>query len=299
MDRATDWLQRHRTRISGYLHSAGALLIRNLAIRDACDFQRLCCSVTPALKRYVGGDSPRTRVTDLVYTSTEYPAHLEIALHNELSYADWWPDLVFFACLQPPDTGGETPLGDGRLIYSRLDPVIRGRFIDRGVMYLQHLHDENGEPGPAKSWQQTFETQCRESVENRLNATNTKFSWTEKGLKTWTVRDAVIAHPVSGQLCWHNQAHLWHKDLLVTTDDDETAQLDPILPDSDGPRQHVTYADRTEIDIDDLLHVRAVTRDCEVAFKWQRGDLLLIDNASTLHGRKAFTGKRDVVVAMA
>ena len=50
--------------------------------------------------------TPRTDLTDQVYTSTEYPAHLEVFLHNELSYAGWSPGRVFFCCLVPAETGG-------------------------------------------------------------------------------------------------------------------------------------------------------------------------------------------------
>lgn len=307
IDKSERWLARHSDTISDCLNSAGALLIRNIDMHKADDFRRLCRCIAPSLTGYVGGDSPRRRVADEVYTSTEFPSHLEIALHNELSYTDWWPDRIFFGCLQASHHGGETPLGDGRLIYQKLDPVIRGRFIDRGVKYLQHLRDENGEPGPGKSWQDTFETTNRDEVEILLGRSKTKFSWTETGLRTWTVREAVITHPVTNEPCWHNQADLWHRDLNLAAhgsgvdEQDELLDTTPqasIQHDALYPDQHATYGDDSEIELDDLLQVRAVTRACEIMFSWAAGDLLIVDNASTMHGRKPYQGARNILVAM-
>jgi alpha-ketoglutarate-dependent taurine dioxygenase len=36
-----------------------------------------------------------------------------------------------------------------------------------------------------------------------------------------------------------------------------------------------------------------------VVFPWQQGDIMMIDNVLAMHGRKPFTGKRTVLVAMA
>src|SRR5216683_2595955 len=40
---------------------------------------------------YVHGNSPRTKVGNNIYTSTEYPPDHTISMHNELSYAAKWP----------------------------------------------------------------------------------------------------------------------------------------------------------------------------------------------------------------
>jgi len=36
-----------------------------------------------------------------------------------------------------------------------------------------------------------------------------------------------------------------------------------------------------------------------VVFSWQQGDIMVIDNILTMHGRKPFQGDRQVLVAMA
>ncbi|BCB75122.1 hypothetical protein Pflav_015320 [Phytohabitans flavus] len=78
------------------------------------------------------GNSPRTNVQDGVWTSTEYPAEYDISLHNELSQASRWPRRLFFCCLVAPQTGGSTPVSDGRALLDDLDPGVRSRFESRG-----------------------------------------------------------------------------------------------------------------------------------------------------------------------
>jgi alpha-ketoglutarate-dependent taurine dioxygenase len=45
--------------------------------------------------------------------------------------------------------------------------------------------------------------------------------------------------------------------------------------------------------------VRAAFADASVAFAWQRGDLLMLDNMAVAHGRRPYRGERQVLVAMA
>ena len=82
-----------------------------------------------------------SRVADGVYTSTEFPPHLEIGLHNELSYATWWPERLLFFCRVPATAGGETHIADGRRVLAEINEAVRKRFADKGVTYLQHLRD--------------------------------------------------------------------------------------------------------------------------------------------------------------
>lgn len=39
--------------------------------------------------------------------------------------------------------------------------------------------------------------------------------------------------------------------------------------------------------------------DQTVLFKWQRGDILVLDNVLTAHGRRPFVGPREILLAMA
>ncbi len=285
------WVNEARGWIEARLSRHGALLLRGFAVQTPAEFERLCAALEPRLLNYAGGDSPRTAVTGKVYTSTEYPAHLEIPLHNELSYRHQWPRKLFFFCLQAPDAGGETNLADSRRLLAAIDPVVTRRFADRQVAYVQNLHDGWG---LGKSWQDTFETDDRSVVESHCRVTGTEFRWTEQGLWTRTICPAVITHPDTGEQAWFNQATLWHVSSRGRKYQDDMLRLFG----SDALPSNACYGDGTPIDSADLDAIRRACRETEVMFPWHQGDVLLVDNVLVAHGRKPFKGERRILVAM-
>ncbi|MEQ9488829.1 MAG: TauD/TfdA family dioxygenase [Alphaproteobacteria bacterium] len=299
---ALAWAKENADEIQAAAGSAGVVLIRGFDIDTPEAFRAVCQAIEPDLRTYTGGDSPRTGVTDKVYTSTEYDPSLEVFLHNELSYAGWSPRLVFFCCLVPALEGGETPVADGRLIYKTLPADLRDRFEKRGIAYLQHLWDEDGAPGIGKSWQQTFETSDRQAVEDYLRQSTMTWEWTDFGIRTRAPHPAVIAHPQTGEACWRNQADQWHRGFAgvkTSFGGADDPRFDAATAGEETLGNHVTYGDGSEIDIADLETVRRVNQSVEVAFPWQAGDVMVIDNILAMHGRKPYRGPRRVLVAMA
>ncbi|WP_418959850.1 TauD/TfdA family dioxygenase [Streptomyces tritici] len=240
---------------------------------------------------YVHGNSPRTKVGRNLYTSTEYPAEFEISMHNEMSYAHAWPSRILFFCDVAAATGGATPLVDGRLWLESIDPEIRAAFAP-GVRYTQNLHDGMGF---GKSWQATFETEDRAEVEAFLDGAEAEWSWQPDGtLRVSQLRRATLEHPVTGTEVWFNQADQWH----VAGLGDDAAALAELIPEDELP-QNAFFADGSPIPADYITHVQEVGMKTAVDVAWETGDLLLVDNVAVAHGRRAFTGRRRILVAMA
>ncbi|MFD0746134.1 TauD/TfdA family dioxygenase [Phytohabitans flavus] len=120
-----------RDHIDERLLDTGAVLLRGLGVTSAGEFHDVVSCFGDPFDAY-HGNSPRTNVQDGVWTSTEYPAEYDISLHNELSQASRWPRRLFFCCLVAPQTGGSTPVSDGRALLDDLDPGVRSRFESRG-----------------------------------------------------------------------------------------------------------------------------------------------------------------------
>ncbi|AVT36074.1 TauD/TfdA family dioxygenase [Plantactinospora sp. BB1] len=240
---------------------------------------------------YVHGNSPRTKVGKNVYTSTEYPPEFTISMHNELSYAHQWPSRLMFFCHTAAETGGATPVVDAALWLHSLDPEVRAAYAG-GVRYTQNLHDGFG---LGKSWQDTFETSDRDEVEAFLSSTEAKWEWkSDGGLRVTQDRPSTTRHPVTGVEVWFNQSDQWHPAALG----DETAKsLAEVLPPDELP-QSVTFADGTPIPDDYVIQVRDRGLESAVDVNWCQGDVLLIDNVLVGHGRRPFTGRRRVLVAM-
>ncbi|GAB3890692.1 hypothetical protein GCM10029964_062640 [Kibdelosporangium lantanae] len=174
-----------------------------------------------------------------------------------------------------------------------LDPAVRSRFESRGVAYLQSLH---GGFGLGRSWQDTYQTDDRATVEEYLRAADARFSWTDGGdLRIRQIRPAVREHPVTGEQVWFNQAEQFHVSSLP--DAEAQALLALVESEAELP-QSATFGDGSPITPDDLAHVREVARRNECAFRWQPGDVLAIDNMLVMHGRHAYTGLRRILVAM-
>jgi alpha-ketoglutarate-dependent taurine dioxygenase len=242
------------------------------------------------LLEYTQGSTPREIVSGRVATATAYPADREIPLHNELSYARAWPLKLAFQCRQAPLRGGATPLADSRRVFANIDPLVRQRFADHGVMYVRNYRELVDVP-----WQQAFLTDDRAAVESYCRKTGIEFEWLEgNDLKTTQVCQATALHPETGDSIWFNQAHLFHISNLPRATGDRLLRL---FGEENLPR-NAYFGDGAAIDEADLASVRAAYQRERIRFDWQEGDVLLIDNMLAAHGRESFEGERMVWVGM-
>ena len=120
-----------------------------------------------------------------------------------------------------------------------------------------------------------------------------KVEWNGNKLRTSQVCQAVTQHPVTGEMVWFNQAHLFHVSSL---EGDVRRSLQSGAG-GDEPR-NAFFGDGSEIDEAALDQIRAVYDKEKVAFPWQRGDILILDNILKAHGRNPYRGARQIVVGM-
>ncbi|MFD4540072.1 TauD/TfdA family dioxygenase [Streptomyces bauhiniae] len=284
-----DWLD-GTSGLRDVLDREKALVFRGFGVTEE-QLDPVMDRLLPNRLAYVHGNSPRTKVGDNVYTSTEYPAEFTISMHNELSYAHSWPARLMFCCVTAAETGGATPVVDAELWLASLDDEVRERFAD-GVRYTQNLH---GGVGLGKSWQDTFETDDRDSVDDFLATSKALGEWRrDGGLRVTQLRPATVRHPRTGAEVWFNQSDQWHPAALG---DETGAALAKLLP-ADQLPQSVAFADGEPIPAEYVLQVRDRALAAAVDVDWRPGDVLLIDNLLVAHGRRPFTGSRRVLVAM-
>ena len=271
----------------------GAILFRGLAIASAPDFEALIAGIVPASLGYKDGNSPRTRLSSRVYTSTEYDASEAITMHNELSYSARWPSRVFFNCQIPASEGGETPIADSRLILKLMPPGIVEEISRRRIRYIRNLH---GGQGVGPSWQYTFETEDREEVMRFCRENGTEYEWKEDGgLRLIQYSDGIIAHPRTGEEVWFNQVDQFHPSQL-SREVYETLML--LYEEELDLPMYVTYGDGTTIPEDFITTIRQTTDGLAAASPWEKGDLLMLDNVLCCHGRKPYKGERKILVSM-
>src|SRR3712207_465438 len=282
-----------REMLVGMLLKVGAVLLRGFGPLGPAEFGRFVRDFSggPPLD-YVGGASPRVKVCEGVYTSTEYPRHYTLSLHNELSYTYRWPDHLYFYCDTPAAEGGETPLADSRLLLRKIDAGVSASFKKNGVRYDRRLH---GGDGLGLSWQESFETDDRRSVEEYCREGNVSYVWGEGGgLRMSQVRPATHVHPLTGEEVWFNQADAFHTSGMHP---ETYRDLISRMGEEEFPRG-ARHGDDSGIDPAALAHVREVMAAEMSLFKWQAGDLLVVDNVLAAHGRMPFSGARRVLLAM-
>jgi len=286
-----EWCEARSSWIEEALVKHGAILFRNFAVNALDDFERVTRTVSPCLLQYKERSTPRKIVGNDIYTSTEYPAHLDIVQHNENSYASTWPRKIFFYCHIAAKLGGETPLADSREVYRQLSKETRDLLADRKVMYVR-----NYGRGVDLTWQDAYQTNDPAEVEAYCRAASISWEWLDAGrqLRTRQVRPAVAKHPVTGEWLWFNQAHLFHTSSL---DPATREALLATYAEQDLPRQ-TFFGDGSPIPVSLLDEVRDTYRRNSQVFPWQNGDVLILDNMLVSHGRKSFTGPRKVYVAM-
>lgn len=284
------WAAANLDLIESELIKHGALLFRGFDIDSIAAFDEFVRAVSEEMLDYSEPSSPRTEVARQIYTSTDYPASEWIQMHNELSYAHEWPRKVFFYCVQPAEQGGATPIAHGREVWRLLAPKIKERFREKQVMYVRNFR-----PGLDLPWQHVFNTTSRLAVEEYCRRSGIACEWLGKDrLRTRQIRQAVIDHPVTKDTVWFNQAHAFH-----------AASLDPVvreallaeMDEEDLPRQ-AYYGDGSAIEDSVIAEICEAYARASVIFQWQKGDLLLLENMLTAHGRTPFAGLRQILVAM-
>jgi Taurine catabolism dioxygenase TauD, TfdA family len=269
----------------------GAVMLSGAGISSHEEFGRILKETVPVSMSYAGGNSPRTAVADGIYTSTEYSASEEITLHNELSYSRSWPKRLFFWCSHPASAGGATSLADGRRVVKRLPRDLVAEFTERKLRYVHVMH---GGRGFGRSWQQVFETDDRVIAEERIHTIAAGWEWRNGSLRVEYHSQATMHHYMTGELVWFNQADQWHFSNL---DEGARKDLAMLIAPSDFPHQ-VTFGDGGEIPAEQLDVIRAALAAEKYAAPWAAGNLLIIDNEMSMHGREPYTGNRAVYVAM-
>jgi alpha-ketoglutarate-dependent taurine dioxygenase len=283
--------QEHKRLFQADLLQYGAILFRNFNIKRLDEFEAFVRAFSG--KRafgYAGGVSPRTGLSNTTYTSTEYPAHITLNLHNELSYSKAFPAHLYFFCITAPQVGGETTLGDSRRILQRINPKTAGLFKQKQVLYERNLSANKGD---GYSWQDSFETQSRHVVEEVCHRNGIDFHWHPSDiLKLNQMGPATLKHPITGEEVWFNQAESFHRSAL------NEEFLEDTISRGENVRLNSFFGDGQEIPIEMLTSIRTVIAAETIPHRWKSDDILIVDNILTAHGRLPFSGARKIALSM-
>ena len=287
---ASRWASEHRDALRAAVVEQGALLVRGLGLRDVAEvsavFRRLGSLMTER-----EAFAARQRYADDLYSSSKWPPSQPMCMHHELSYALEFPSLMLFACLAAPPEGGATPLADAASVLQALPSELLERFERVGWLLIRNY---NGEIGASIA--DAFGSDDRRAVESYCQANAIRFEWQPGGgLRTWQRRSAIVRHPRTGQRCWFNQIAFLNKWTIE-------AEVREYLVDiygEDGLPFNTLFGNGDPIGPDIVQLLNEIYEANTTRDRWQSGDLMLVDNIRTAHGRERFKGPREVLVGMA
>lgn len=285
------WAGGHRELIETELVKHGGILFRNFGVNSEAKFEEFVRAISSGLIEYGERSSPRTKLSGNVYTSTDHPADQPIVLHNEQSYTLNWPMKIAFFCAQAPQQGGRTPIADNRKITKRLSPSTVEKFAERQIMYVRNYGD-----GLGLSWQEVFGTSSQALVEEHCRKVNIEVEWKDgERLRTRQIRPAFRVHPRSGETVWFNHALFFN----VLSLEKSARELMLSLFKEDELPTNTFYGDGSPIEPSVIEELREAYDQETVSFPWQEGDVLVLDNMLSSHGREPFVGPRKIAAAMA
>jgi alpha-ketoglutarate-dependent taurine dioxygenase len=284
------WAAENRNALRALVAEHGSLLVRGLGLREVTETEAVFRQLG-SLMTEVEAFAPRRRYAQGVYSSSKWPPNQPMCQHHELSYTLKPPGLMLFACLTAPTGGGATPVADSPAVLESLPAELVERFERVGWLLIRNYNDDIG-----ASFAEAFGTDDRSAVEGYCRANAIEFEWRpDGGLHTSQRRSAVVRHPVTGRRCWFNQIAF----LNEWTMDPEVREYVLEVYGEDGLPFNTRFGDGDPIGAEVVEAIGERYGANTVREPWQAGDLMLVDNVRTAHGREPFEGPREIVVAMA
>jgi hypothetical protein len=287
---STEWVAAHRDGLIEKAARHGAILFRGFPLRTAEDFDAFVAAFDLPNFAYYDSLSNAVRVnrTPRVFTANEAPASVSIFLHHEMAQTPIYPSRLFFFCEQPAAEGGATPLCRSDVLWERLAarcPAFARDCEQKGLRYsnVMPAEDDPGS-GMGRSWQSTLRATTRADAERRLRELGYSWDWLPDGClrATTPVLPAVRELP-NGRKSFFNQ--------LI-------AAFQGWKDNRNDPTKSITFGDGSPLDRDAAMTAAKLGDELSFDVPWQQGDVALVDNFVTMHGRRTFSGTRKVLASL-
>jgi hypothetical protein len=304
------FIRENKQPLATCIHKYGGILFRGFSIASQHDFKSILDQFDYQLEtEYSLGATPRKSFGNSIFSSSEATNSIPIIAHNEMSYLNHRPRMIAFYCEVPPVKYGETPIFNCRAALNDLIPEIREtlstrkvkyvRIFDRGRFIFLNLL--------LVTWPEAFHTHSRTEVEKICAKFDLDYRWYPGGnLITNNIINPIVKHLYTNEDClniqlYHLRNHLldfenirprqnviWNWILQLSVKMMYWTHLYPI---------RIRYGDDKPIPGEVVKQIRQSLWDHSVIFSWEKGDVLILDNIATAHGRLNTVPPRKIFTA--
>lgn len=271
------------------LHRHGALLLPDAGVRSPADLADLRRALGWHPAQSLEPFAARDDLSDGVYSWPKWGAHREMCLHHEQSYGVDYPEQLLMAAVGPaPAT---VLLADTRAVLDLIPAGLTSRIRDEGWMFVRNFLPRLGLP-----WSEALGAPDPSEVERICAERFIEYEWMDGGiLQLRQRRPGVHQHPATGADCWFNDLAFMSQWSMAAADRD-------VLLGAFGPFGipfNTRLGSGDPLPQQDFQTVMDAYAQTAVVVTMQPGDLLLVDNLLTAHGRGAYQGGWDLVTALA
>ena len=288
---ALDWLTANRLLLLEQLERHGVIVFRGFPFAGDEDFDAALGAFKLENFPYQSSlsNAIRRHRTERVFTANEAPPDIEIYLHHELAQTPLHPTRLFFYCEVAPDTGGATPICRSDWLLARLRhrlPEFAARCERLGVRYINIMpQGEDMESGQGRGWRATLGADNRIEAEARLKSLGYGWSWFDGCvLRACSPALPAVRTLPSGKSVFFNQLIAAWRGWSDRRNEAERS---------------ICFGDHSEIPDADMQVVAEIAEQMTVDLQWQAGDMALVDNMQVMHGRRPYSGRRQVLASLA
>ena len=290
LDDVHQWVEAHRDELNRSVAAHGAILFRRFPIQAAHDFDAFVTAFGYRNFPYDKSHSNAVRLnrTDRVFTANEAPPDVTIYLHHEMAQTPVYPSKLFFFCEQAAATGGATPICRSDILLEKLTgeaPQFVRDCEAKGLKYTNVMPSEADlASGMGRSWQSTLSSPSQAEAEGRLRELGYSWQWLDDGsLRATTPVLPAVRELVCGRKSFFNQ-------LIAASFGWKDSRNDP--------SKAITYGDGSALDRDGVALAASLAEELTFDIPWQGGDVALVDNFVTMHGRRSYKGTRKVLASL-
>jgi alpha-ketoglutarate-dependent taurine dioxygenase len=287
---ATGWLTDQANELADHASRHGAVLFRGFPVNTAEDFDAFVAAFGfPNFPYYESlSNAVRVNRTPRVFTANEAPPEVTIYLHHEMAQTPIYPSRLFFFCEAPAATGGATPLCRSDVLWEKLAERCPHFCRDLEAKGLRYSHvmpaADDANSGMGRSWKNTLRADTSADAERRLRDLGYEWDWLpDGGLRATTPVLPAVRRLSGGRTAFFNQ-------LIAASQGWKDGRIEP--------GRAITYGDGSPLDTTGAAEAAQLGDELAFDIPWQKGDVALVDNFVTMHGRRTFTGTRKVLASL-